>query len=160
MEDRYAPQEIETKWQKRWAKSSLYRTPSAGGETAAGAPKYYCLEMFPYPSGNLHMGHVRNYSIGDALARFKRMQGYDVLHPMGWDSFGLPAENAGLAHNLHPARWTQDNIAAMRRQLDRLGFSYDWEREVTTCLPDYYRFTQWLFLLFYRRGLAYRKRRR
>ncbi len=153
MEDRYTPAEIETKWRERWAESGLYRTPGAGG-----APKYYCLEMFPYPSGNLHMGHVRNYTIGDALARFKRMQGYDVLHPMGWDSFGLPAENAGLAKGLHPARWTRENIAAMRRQLDRLGFSYDWEREVTTCLPDYYRFTQWLFLLFYRRGLAYRKK--
>lgn len=153
MKEKYVFSEIEPKWQEAWAKENLYRV----GDNQA-KPKYYCLEMFPYPSGNLHMGHVRNYSIGDVVARFKTMQGYNVLHPMGWDSFGLPAENAAIKHGIPPEKWTWENIANMRDQLKRLGLSYDWEREVATCHPDYYRWTQWLFLHFYKQGLAYKKR--
>ena len=153
MEDRYRFQEIEPKWRQRWEAVDLYATPDFSDR-----PKYYCLVMFPYPSGKLHMGHVRNYAIGDVVARYKRMQGYDVLHPMGWDAFGLPAENAAIQHGIHPADWTRDNIDAMREQLKQLGVSYDWRREVATCHPGYYRWTQWLFLQFYRRGLAYRKK--
>lgn len=152
MKEQYLAAEIEQKWQERWAASDLYRT-----NDAADKPSYYCLEMFPYPSGNLHMGHVRNYSIGDVVARFKRMRGYNVLHPMGWDAFGLPAENAAIKHGVAPARWTKENIATMKRQFKQLGLSFDWNREVTTCLPDYYRWTQWLFLQFYQAGLAYKK---
>lgn len=154
MKDRYDHQEVEDKWRSRWAEQELYAV-----EDFSSHPKYYCLEMFPYPSGKLHMGHVRNYSIGDVLARFKTMQGYDVLHPMGWDAFGLPAENAAIKHgNIHPADWTRDNINIMRTQLKQLGLSYDWRREVATCHPGYYKWTQWLFLQLYHRGLAYRKK--
>lgn len=153
MNEKYVPAEIEPKWQKIWADQDSYRT-----QLDRQKPEYYVLEMFPYPSGNLHMGHVRNYSIGDVIARFKVMQGYSVLHPMGWDSFGMPAENAAIKHGLRPDKWTWDNIANMRSQQKKLGLSYDWEREVATCHPDYYRWTQWLFLLFYERGLAYKKK--
>lgn len=153
METRYNFRFVEKKWQKRWEETDAYRT-----KDDPAAPKFYCLEMFPYPSGNLHMGHVRNYAIGDVVARFYRMQGFSVLHPMGWDAFGLPAENAAIKHGIHPADWTWDNITNMRRQLKSLGVSYDWSREVATCHPEYYRWTQWLFLQLYHHGLAYRKR--
>jgi len=153
---RYDPAEIEVRWQERWASQpELYRADA--GDGSQSARKYYVLEMLPYPSGQLHMGHVRNYSIGDALARYMWMQGCNVLHPMGWDAFGLPAENAALKNNTPPRDWTLSNIAHMRRQMQRLGFSYDWQTEITTCLPDYYRWTQWLFLRMLERGLAYRK---
>ncbi len=152
---RYNPAEIEPKWQARWdADEHLY---AAEGHDSA-KPKFYCLEMLPYPSGQLHMGHVRNYAIGDALARFMWMRGHNVLHPMGWDAFGLPAENAALKNNTPPREWTLGNIAAMRQQMRRMGLSYDWATEVTTCLPDYYRWNQWFFLKMYEKGLAYRKK--
>jgi leucyl-tRNA synthetase len=152
---RYNPAEIEPKWQAAWdADETLYR---AEGHDS-GKPKYYCLEMLPYPSGQLHMGHVRNYAIGDALARFMWMRGYNVLHPMGWDAFGLPAENAALKNNTPPREWTLSNIAAMRQQMRRMGLSYDWSTEVTTCLPEYYRWNQWIFLKMVEKGLAYRKK--
>jgi leucyl-tRNA synthetase len=153
MTQAYNPKVIEPKWQGVWEAKSLYKT-----DDDASKPKFYTLEMFPYPSGNLHMGHMRVYSIGDVIARFKRMNGYRVLHPMGWDAFGLPAENAAIKNGVHPAKWTLENIARMKKQDKSLGVSYDWNLEVTTCLPDYYRFTQELFLLFYERGLAYRKK--
>jgi len=149
----YDHEALETKWQKRWEEQRLYRIDP--DETR---PKYYCLEMFPYPSGRCHMGHVRNYSIGDVVARFKRMNGWNVLHPMGWDAFGLPAENAAIKNNIPPKTWTWENIAYMRQQLKRLGLAYDWDREVATCHPDYYKWTQWLFLQFYKKGLAYKKK--
>jgi leucyl-tRNA synthetase len=153
-EDRYDAQRIEQKWTERWQRDpSLY-----AAETHPTKPKYYVLEMLPYPSGALHMGHVRNYSIGDALARYMWMNGYNVLHPMGWDSFGLPAENAAIKNNTPPKQWTLANIAAMKVQMKRLGFTYDWSREVTTCLPEYYRWNQWFFLKLYQSGLAYRKK--
>jgi len=152
---RYDPAAIEPKWQARWAADpALYAAEPAD----CGKPKYYVLEMLPYPSGQLHMGHVRNYSIGDALARHMWMRGYNVLHPMGWDAFGLPAENAALKNNTPPREWTLSNIAAMKRQFERLGMAFDWATEVTTCLPDYYRWNQWFFLRMYERGLAYRKK--
>ncbi len=155
-EVRYDAQRIEAKWFERWQQDdSLY-----AAEPNSTKPKYYVLEMLPYPSGALHMGHVRNYAIGDALARYMWMNGYNVLHPMGWDSFGLPAENAAIQNNTPPREWTQRNIANMKRQMKRLGFAYDWAREVTTCLPDYYKWNQWFFLKFYERGLAYRKKSR
>ena len=153
-EERYDAQRIEQKWAARWQSDpSLY-----AAEAHPTKPKYYVLEMLPYPSGALHMGHVRNYSIGDALARYKWMNGYNVLHPMGWDSFGLPAENAAIKNNTPPKEWTLANIAAMKVQMNRLGFAYDWSREVTTCLPEYYRWNQWFFLKLYEAGLAYRKK--
>jgi leucyl-tRNA synthetase len=152
---RYDPAAIEPEWQKRWAANpELYAAEPA----TSGKPKYYVLEMLPYPSGQLHMGHVRNYSIGDALARHMWMRGYNVLHPMGWDAFGLPAENAALKNNTPPREWTLSNIAAMKRQMQRLGLGYDWATEVTTCLPDYYRWNQWFFLRMYEKGLVYRKK--
>src|ERR1041385_4768623 len=151
---RYDPQVIEQKWTARWhSDPSLYRAERAGK-----AKKYYVLEMLPYPSGALHMGHVRNYAIGDALARYMWMNGYNVLHPMGWDSFGLPAENAAISNNTPPREWTLHNIANMKAQMKRLGFGYDWSREVTTCFPEYYKWNQWFFLKLYERGLAYRKK--
>lgn len=152
MESRYNAAEIENKWQQQWAQSEIDRTPEA-----SNLPKYYALSMFPYPSGKLHMGHVRNYTITDAIARKKRMEGYRVLHPMGWDAFGLPAENAAIDRGIPPAKWTYENVAQMRQQLQRLGLSLDWEREVTTCSPEYYQWTQWLFLQFLDMGLAYQK---
>ncbi|HEY1647599.1 MAG TPA: leucine--tRNA ligase [Terracidiphilus sp.] len=156
-EVRYDPAAIEPKWQQRWAADpTLY----AAEPESSGKPKYYVLEMLPYPSGQLHMGHVRNYSIGDALARYMWMRGYNVLHPMGWDAFGLPAENAALKNNTPPREWTLSNIAAMKRQMLRIGFSYDWATEVTTCLPEYYRWNQWFFLRMYEKGLVYRKKSR
>ena len=148
----YNHEALERKWQDRWEEQGLYRVVSDESK-----PKYYCLEMFPYPSGRCHMGHVRNYSIGDVVARFKRMNGWNVLHPMGWDAFGLPAENAAIKNKVPPKEWTWENIDFMRAQLKRMGFAYDWEREVATCHPDYYRWTQWLFLQFYKKGLAYKK---
>ena len=155
---RYDPATIEPKWQARWAANpAMYAAEPETPGNSTGKQKYYVLEMLPYPSGQLHMGHVRNYSIGDALARYMWMQGYNVLHPMGWDAFGLPAENAALKNNTPPREWTLKNIAAMKRQMQRIGFSYDWANEVTTCLPDYYRWNQWFFLRMYERGLAYRK---
>src|SRR5881394_1588722 len=131
--DRYPFREIEAKWQRIWDERRQYRAVEDPGR-----PKFYCLEMFPYPSGRIHMGHVRNYTIGDVIARVKRMRGFEVLHPMGWDAFGLPAENAAISRGIHPARWTRDNIDFMRGQLKRLGFSYDWDREIATCDPRYY----------------------
>ncbi|RJQ13708.1 MAG: leucine--tRNA ligase [Nitrospiraceae bacterium] len=152
MEEKYSVQETEKKWQERWEKER----PFDAAEDA-GPPKFYCLEMFPYPSGRIHMGHVRNYVIGDVIARYKRMRGFNVLHPMGWDAFGLPAENAAIKHGVHPAKWTFENIDYMKGQLKKLGLSYDWTREVTTCKPDYYRWNQWFFLKMLERGLAYKK---
>ncbi|BBD55591.1 leucine--tRNA ligase [Planktothrix agardhii 1806] len=152
VESRYHPASLEQKWQQTWEEQGLYKTP-----TDKNKPKFYALSMFPYPSGSLHMGHVRNYTITDVIARLKRMQGYRVLHPMGWDAFGLPAENAAIDRGIPPAEWTYQNIAQMREQLQKLGFSIDWEKEVTTCSPEYYRWTQWLFLQFYKCGLAYQK---
>ena len=152
---RYTPAEIEPKWQARWdADPTMY----AAEAPESGKPKYYCLEMLPYPSGQLHIGHVRNYSIGDALARYMWMRGHNVLHPMGWDAFGLPAENAALKNHTPPREWTLGNIAGMRKQFLRLGMSFDWSTEVTTCLPEYYRWNQWFFLKMFKRGLAYRKK--
>ncbi len=150
---KYDFKSIESKWQKKWEEDRIYKTFEDYDKQ-----KYYCLEMFPYPSGNLHMGHVRNYSIGDVVARFKRMNGYNVLYPMGWDGFGLPAENAAIQHGVHPYKWTWSNIANMRAQLKQMGLSYDWDREVATCHPEYYKWTQWFFLLLYNKGLAYRKK--
>src|SRR5579864_7188738 len=148
--DRYDPAVIEQKWMERWqAQPDLY----AAAPPSARQKKYYVLEMLPYPSGALHMGHVRNYSIGDALARHMWMRGYNVLHPMGWDAFGLPAENAAIQNQRPPREWTLSNIAAMKKQMRRMGLGYDWSTEVTTCLPDYYRWNQWFFLRMLEKGL-------
>jgi leucyl-tRNA synthetase len=152
MNERYEPGKIEPKWQSYWESKKLFQV-----KRDDPLPKYYLLEMFPYPSGKIHMGHVRNYSIGDVVARYKRMRGFNVLHPMGWDAFGMPAENAAIDNNTHPAAWTYQNIDYMRSQLKRMGFSYDWEREIATCRPEYYRWEQWLFLRMYEKGMAYRK---
>ena len=152
MEERYLPKNIEEKWQKSWETGNSYRVSEEKGIT-----KYYLLEMFPYPSGRIHMGHVRNYSIGDVIARFKRMRGFNVLHPMGWDAFGMPAENAAIQNKSHPATWTYENIAYMRDQLKKMGLSYDWDRELATCDVDYYRWEQKIFLEMYEKGLAYKK---
>lgn len=150
----YNFKKIEKKWQQKWVEDNQYKTDT----TDTSKPNYYTLEMFPYPSGKIHMGHVRNYSIGDVVARFKKMEGYNVLHPMGWDSFGLPAENAAIKHGIHPHKWTMENIEDMKGQLKLLGLSYDWEREVATSTPEYYRFTQEIFLKFLEAGLAYKKK--
>jgi len=147
----YVPQDIEPKWQQVWTERGVLRA-----DDASSRPKYYNLVMFPYPSGDLHMGHMRNYVIGDLLSRFQRMRGFEVLTPFGWDAFGLPAENAAMTADTHPRDWTRANITRAKEQLAMMGVLYDWNREVTTCEPDYYRWTQWLFLLFYERGLAYR----
>ena len=149
----YNHEEVELKWSENWAaQPELYKAADDGEK-----PRYYVLEMLPYPSGRLHMGHVRNYSIGDTLARYMWMRGYDVMHPMGWDAFGMPAENAAIKRNQHPALWTFSNVAHMKKQLARMGFAYDWARETNTCTPEYYRWNQWLFLRMYEKGLAYRK---
>ena len=145
----YKPIELEPKWQSHWEKEKLFLTGERSNQ-----PKYYDLVMFPYPSGKIHMGHVRNYAIGDVIARFKRMRGFNVLHPIGWDAFGMPAENAAIKNKTHPAPWTEKCIEQMRVQLRRLGISYDWNREVNTSHEDYYKWTQWMFLLMYQRGLA------
>ncbi|MFP4532114.1 MAG: leucine--tRNA ligase [Desulfobacterales bacterium] len=150
METRYDPKKIEPKWQSVWDDNKQFKV-----REDPSREKYYLLEMFPYPSGKIHMGHVRNYTIGDVIARYKRMRGFNVLHPMGWDAFGMPAENAAIANNTHPAKWTYANIDAMREQLKRLGYSYDWDREIATCAPQYYKWEQWLFLKMYEKGMAY-----
>lgn len=152
MEDRYNPERVESRWQEYWEKNNIFRASEDKSKK-----KYYLLEMFPYPSGKIHMGHVRNYTIGDVVARYKRMNGYNVLHPMGWDAFGMPAENAAIDNKTHPAAWTYQNISSMKGQLKRMGFSYDWDREVTTCTPEYYRWEQWLFLKMLEKDMVYRK---
>ena len=145
-------EEVERKWQKIWAEKRVFEVHEDSAKK-----KYYLLEMYPYPSGRIHMGHVRNYSIGDVIARYKSMNGLNVIHPIGWDALGMPAENAAIKHGIHPRKWTLDNIAYMRDQLKKMGFSYDWSREVNTCLPEYYKWNQWIFLKMFERGLAFRK---
>lgn len=153
IEEQYDPQKIENKWQKYWEEKKVFK---AGIDPSK--KKYYLLEMFPYPSGKIHMGHVRNYSIGDVIARYKMMQGFNVLHPMGWDAFGMPAENAAIENRVHPAKWTYENINHMKSQLKRMGYSYDWDREIASCHPGYYKWNQWIFLKMFEKGLAYRKK--
>ena len=152
MEEKYNPQKIEKKWQEYWEDKELSKV-----NENSSLPKFYCLEMFPYPSGKIHMGHVRNYAIGDVIARYKKMRGFNVLHPMGWDAFGLPAENAAIKQGVHPAKWTYENISYMKTQIKKMGMSYDWQREVTTCDAEYYRWNQWFFLKMFERGLAYKR---
>ncbi len=152
MEEKYNPQKIEKEWQDFWDEQKLFAV-----STDTERPKFYCLEMFPYPSGRIHMGHVRNYVIGDVISRYKKMRGFNVLHPMGWDAFGLPAENAAIKHEVHPAKWTYENIDYMKEQLKKIGLVYDWKREVATCNPEYYRWNQWFFIKMYERDLAYKK---
>ncbi len=153
MKKNYHPQKIEEKWQNLWETKKLYEVSEDPQRE-----KSYVLEMFPYPSGRIHMGHVRNYTIGDVIARYNRSKGLNVLHPIGWDAFGLPAENAAIQHGVHPAKWTSDNIEQMRGQLKRLGFSYDWKREFATCEPSYYKWEQMVFTRMLKRGLAYKKK--
>ena len=148
---RYNFKAAEEKWQKIWEEKKSFKT-----SVKKNKKKFYCLEMFPYPSGKIHMGHVRNYTIGDVLARVKLMQGYNVLHPMGWDSFGLPAENAARENNLHPKTWTKSNISVMKNQLKKMGLSLDWDREISTCSEEYYKHQQLFFLELYEKGLVYR----
>ena len=152
MEGKYIPKHVEEKWQKFWETNKSFKATEDSGRQ-----KYYLLEMFPYPSGRIHMGHVRNYSIGDVIARFKRMKGWNVLHPMGWDAFGMPAENAAIQNKSHPAKWTAENIDYMRGQLKMMGFSYDWDRELATCNVEYYKWEQLIFLQMFKKGLAYKK---
>ena len=152
MDRKYNPQEVEEKWQRCWEEEQIFKVTEDPHKK-----KYYLLEMFPYPSGKIHIGHVRNYTIGDVVVRYKRMRGYNVLHPMGWDAFGMPAENAAIEHGIHPAKWTYENIASMKKQLKRMGFSYDWDREISTCEPEYYRWEQLFFLWMYKKGLVYKK---
>ena len=151
-EKNYNPSLIEKKIQNFWRSNKTYKAVKS-----ADKEKFYCLSMFPYPSGNLHMGHVRNYTIGDVISRFKRMQGYNVLQPMGWDAFGLPAENAAIENKVSPRKWTKENIQNMRGQFDTLGFSYDWSREINTSSPNYYRWEQWFFIQLFKSGLVERK---
>ncbi len=153
MERYYDSRQIETKWQAFWEDNHSFSC-----DEDPSREKYYLLEMFPYPSGKIHIGHVRNYSIGDVVARYKRMKGYNVIHPMGWDAFGMPAENAAIEQKVHPAKWTYQNIKYMRTQLKRMGYSYDWDREIASCHPGYYRWNQWIFLKMLEKGLAYRKK--
>ncbi len=152
MIERYTPEAVEARWQAFWDENKIFKAAVDPSKI-----KYYLLEMFPYPSGKIHMGHVRNYTIGDVVARYKRMNGFNVIHPMGWDAFGMPAENAAIDNKTHPAAWTYENIRAMRNQLKKMGFSYDWDRELATCTPEYYRWEQWLFLKMLEKGMAYRK---
>jgi len=152
VEEKYSPGVVEAKWQKKWAVEKSFKVTEDQSRQ-----KYYLLEMFPYPSGRIHMGHVRNYSIGDVVGRFKRMRGFNVLHPMGWDAFGMPAENAAIQNKSHPAKWTAENIDYMRGQLKRMGLSYDWDRELATCDLSYYRWEQKIFLEMFEKGLAYKK---
>jgi leucyl-tRNA synthetase len=153
MEVKYNPSEIEPKWQRIWEDQRIFYVSEDTGK-----PKYYLLEMFPYPSGRIHMGHVRNYTIGDVVARYKTMRGFNVIHPMGWDAFGMPAENAAIKAESHPATWTYNNIDQMKKQLKQMGFSYDWSRELATCDVSYYRWEQLMFLKMYEKGLAYREK--
>lgn len=152
MEQKYTPKDVEQKWQSVWEREKTFKASEDRSKQ-----KYYLLEMFPYPSGRIHMGHVRNYSIGDVIGRFKRMRGFNVMHPMGWDAFGMPAENAAIQNKSHPATWTYENIAYMRNQIKKMGFSYDWDRELATCDLDYYRWEQKLFLEMFAKGLAYKR---